>query len=374
MTPALRNFIFAGLFLFLLIILIGVQKKSRASRAQAKAALEQLHEDPASSPVAPSLHREEGARSSQAVHAPRASRDAPCVEELPLSSLTQAGRDEEPSKKSHKPWSIQHQPLEGERELRDLTPLLFQVYGPHLPIVERIRYSSRVDWIKDRPAWVVDYAAHFGTSKHFISRSLTRKRNYTHDQIAEGEKFTVLNPQKDFEFALVVSLQEGKMRFYYFDLAKQRYVLLKHYLVYLGQIDPLSSSGSKTPLGKYLLGSRIASYRPGLFDYYKGSKVEMISVFGSRWIPFQEELARCSADAKGYGIHGVPWKAKGDGTWYEDDEQLGKYQSDGCIRMCSEDVEELFSIIITRRATIEIVKDFSHAADHYPEMEPEILE
>ena len=33
----------------------------------------------------------------------------------------------------------------------------------------------------------------------------------------------------------------------------------------------------------------------------------MIRVFGTRWIPFEEELDDTTASAKGLGIHGVPW-------------------------------------------------------------------
>ncbi|MBS0654779.1 MAG: L,D-transpeptidase, partial [Verrucomicrobia bacterium] len=37
---------------------------------------------------------------------------------------------------------------------------------------------------------------------------------------------------------------------------------------------------------------------------------------------------------------------------------LGKYESDGCIRMQTKDVEELFAIVSTRETIVEIVPAF----------------
>ncbi len=45
----------------------------------------------------------------------------------------------------------------------------------------------------------------------------------------------------------------------------------------------------------------------------------------------------------------------------EDKSSLGKFQSDGCIRMATDDMEELFALVITKPTTIEIVKDFRQA-------------
>ena len=55
---------------------------------------------------------------------------------------------------------------------------LFRTKGEKLPIVETVSYTSRVDWLKGRPAWIADYAAHFATSRHFIARSLNGKADY----------------------------------------------------------------------------------------------------------------------------------------------------------------------------------------------------
>ena len=49
------------------------------------------------------------------------------------------------------------------------------------------------------------------------------------------------------------------------------------------------------------------------------------------------------------------------GELVETSESLGKYESDGCIRFATQDIEELFAIIITRPTTIELVKDFYEA-------------
>jgi hypothetical protein len=95
---------------------------------------------------------------------------------------------------------------------------------------------------------------------------------------------------------------------------------------------------------------------------YNGQQVELIRVFGTRWIPFAQELENCTEPAKGYGIHGMPWgEDPATNTLIENASSLGQYQSDGCIRMRQVDVEELYSIIVTRPTTIEIVKDFYDA-------------
>jgi lipoprotein-anchoring transpeptidase ErfK/SrfK len=40
---------------------------------------------------------------------------------------------------------------------------------------------------------------------------------------------------------------------------------------------------------------------------------------------------------------------------------IGAYDSDGCIRLSSADIEELFSIVLTKPTFVEIVKDFHEA-------------
>ncbi len=88
----------------------------------------------------------------------------------------------------------------------------------------------------------------------------------------------------------------------------------------------------------------------------------MIRIFGSRWIPFDKEVSDCTAPAKGLGLHGVPWVFNPKNSQLEQDvSSIGKHESDGCIRLSTQDVEELFSIIITKKTTVELVNDFFDA-------------
>ena len=78
----------------------------------------------------------------------------------------------------------------------------------------------------------------------------------------------------------------------------------------------------------------------------------------TRWIPFSEEVENCTDSAKGYGIHGLPFIYNNEKEKYEEDLScLGQYSSDGCIRLCEKDINELFSIIITHPTLIEITKE-----------------
>lgn len=238
----------------------------------------------------------------------------------------------------------------------------FNKNGVKFPIVETITYKSRVPWQKGRPAWLSDYASHYATSRHFIARSLNGKPDYFKQDISEGDRFNVLRPDKNIEFYLLIDITRNKMWFYYLDLDQNERVLVKTYTVGLGRIDPSSASGLLTPLGKYTLGDKIAIYKPKAMGMYNGQKIEMLRVFGTRWIPFDKELANNTASAKGLGIHGVPWVADGSGQLAEDTTSLGKHESDGCVRLSTRDVEELFAIIITKPTTIELVKDFYEAS------------
>ncbi|MES2122498.1 MAG: L,D-transpeptidase [Chlamydiota bacterium] len=239
---------------------------------------------------------------------------------------------------------------------------LFSTSSSRLPIVETISYSSTVSWLKGRPAWVSDYAVHYGTSRHFIARSLNGRPDYFSQKVSEGSPFNVFRKDKKIEFFLLVDLSRCKMGFYYIDLDTNERVLLKTYKVGLGRLDSSSPSGSLTPLGRYALGDRVAIYQPGSTGYYQDQKVEMNKVFGTRWIPFGKELDRTTAPAKGYGLQGAPWSLDAaSAKLVENRETIGAYDSDGCIRMSSEDIEELFSIVITKPTMIEIVKDFHEA-------------
>jgi hypothetical protein len=239
---------------------------------------------------------------------------------------------------------------------------LFTLGSSKFPIVETVTYSSSVPWLKGRPAWLVDYASHYNTSRHFIARSLNGKLDYFSQKISEGNRFNVFRTDKRIQFYLLVDVSRCKMGFYYVDLDTNERILIKTYSVGLGKPVEHSSSGTLTPLGRYSLGSHVAVYTPGIEGFYHDQKVEMIRVFGTRWIPFDQEIERASASAKGYGLQGAPFVFDQKAAKYVEQRQcIGAYDSDGCIRLSSEDIEELFSIVISKPAFIEIVKDFHEA-------------
>ena len=226
-----------------------------------------------------------------------------------------------------------------------------------LPIVETITYTSRVPWLKGRPAWIADYATQYQTSRHFIARSLNGKPDYMTQNITPGDKFNVFRTDKQIQFYLMVDLSTCTMDFYYLDLDANERVFLKTYVIGVGRIDPASPSGSLTPIGKYMLGSKIAVYKPGVESFFQSRKTQMIEVFGTRWLPFETELENCSDSAKGYGIHGVPCKFdEVRNLLIEEENGVGCYNSDGCLRLRMCDIEELFSIVVTKPTIVEIVK------------------
>ena len=233
---------------------------------------------------------------------------------------------------------------------------LFALDSSALPIVETISFTSRVPWLKDRPAWIADYASHYQTSRHFIARSLNQKSDYLTQKVHPGDRFNVLRKDKEIKFHLLVDLSRCRMWFYALDNNEK--ILLKTYRVGLGKKEGSSASGSTTPVGKYELGDKIAIYKPGVSGFFQDQKIEMMRIFGTRWLPFEKEVEGCSMPAKGFGIHGLPWIEGSDGQLVEDRSKLGKSDSDGCIRMASEDIEEIFAIVITKPTTVEIVKEF----------------
>jgi len=235
--------------------------------------------------------------------------------------------------------------------------------GPHkLPIVETITYTSNVPWLKGRPAWLADYSNYYNTSCHFIARSLNKKLDYFSQKVFPGSKFNVFSKDKKIQFYLLLDLSRRKMGLYYIDLDTNERVLLKTYLVGAGKLDEKRLSGSLTPLGKFSLANKIAVYKPGDIGFFQEKRVEMIQVFGTRWIPFKEELEGTTGRAKGFGIHGAPWlKDKETEGYLENRDCIGKYDSGGCIRLLQEDVEELASIVMTKPAVIEIVRNFRTA-------------
>lgn len=239
---------------------------------------------------------------------------------------------------------------------------LFKKGGSPFKFIETITYKSRVPWQKGRPAWLSDYASYYETSRHFIARSLNGKSDYFKQDINEGDRFNAFKKEVKLKFYLLVDASVCKMGLYALDETHNEVTLIKTYSVCLGRPDSGKISGLLTPLGRYSLGSRIAIYKPKVMSYHNGKKIEMVRVFGSRWIPFDKEIADASAPAKGFGIHGVPWTETGKGELSQDKSSLGKYESDGCIRLSTEDMEELFAIIITKPAEIEIVRHFNEAS------------
>ena len=239
---------------------------------------------------------------------------------------------------------------------------LFNVGMPKLPIVETVTYSSRVPWKRGAAAWVVDYANHYKTSRHFIARSLNKKIDYDTQDVTNGDKFNVFRNDKDINFHLVVDITKSKLWFYYHEKGSDEKVLLKTYPVGLGKEETTKASGILTPLGTYGFGDKIAVYRTGHKGIYNGERIEMMTVFGSRWIPFEEEVAGCTEPSKGYGIHGAPWAWNAKTRRMEENRNsIGEYDSDGCIRLRAEDIEEIFAIVITKPTYIHLVKDFSDA-------------
>lgn len=239
---------------------------------------------------------------------------------------------------------------------------LFNTKGVKLPIVDTVTYNSRVEWLKGRPAWIADYAVHFSTSRHFIARSLNGKPDYFSQKVSTGNKFNVFRTDKDIQFYLLIDISRCKLGLYYFDKGTNERVLLKTYAVGLGRKDTNSPSGCATPLGLYSLGSKIAVYQPGTMGAFGNKKVEMVQLFGTRWIPFDQEIEKCTSPSKGLGLHGIPLQPQSDGSGFiENRAFLNTYDGNGNIRLASEDIEEIFSIVITKPSFILLVKDFHEA-------------
>ena len=239
---------------------------------------------------------------------------------------------------------------------------LFTTGKQKLPIVETIKYQSRVSWLNGRPAWITDYATHYSTSRHFIARSLNGNLDYFTQKVSTGDHFNVFKIDKTIHFHLLLDLSRCKMWFYYHDVDTNERVLIKTYKVGLGRFDTNAESGILTPKGKFTLGQKVAIYKPGVMGYFHEEEAEMVQAFGTRWIPFYEELSGEGRSASGYGIHGAPWIYDAETKTYKENlETIGQYDSDGCIRLGQEDMEELFSIVLTKPTMLHIVTDFREA-------------
>lgn len=231
---------------------------------------------------------------------------------------------------------------------------LFAFDSSKLPVVKTMTYTSRVPWLSGRPAWIADYAAHFKTTRHFIARSLNKNLDYFTQKVSHGDRFNVL--KESVTFHLLIDISRLKMWFYGVD--NNKYYLLKIYNVGLGRKDSSKESKCLTPKGKFSLGSKVAIYKSGVLGYFQDRQIEMVKIFGTRWIPFKKEIEKCSDRAKGYGLHGAPFVLDSKtNNLKEDRGKVGKYDSDGCIRLYKEAIEELFAIVISRSTIIELVDD-----------------
>lgn len=252
--------------------------------------------------------------------------------------------------------SAEEQPAQVEQ--KDQIRRFFSKGMDKFPFIKTIQYTSRVDWLKGRPAWLGDFARQYNTSKHFIARSLNGRNDYISQQVSPGDQFNVFDPECNISFHLLVNLSTCTLDFSFIDENTGKVEFIKRYQVGVGREDSFSPSGSLTPMGKYKLGEKIAVYKEGTESYYQKKKTHMIEVFGTRWIPFAEEVEGCTDSAKGYGLHGVPFVYNQEKECYEEDiDRLGKRTSDGCVHLAQADIQELFAIVITKPTYIEIVKD-----------------
>ncbi|HXF29488.1 MAG TPA: L,D-transpeptidase [Chlamydiales bacterium] len=259
------------------------------------------------------------------------------------------------------PQPLKRLPADSSLPEVDNTHLLFQKNSP-FSFVETLRYKSRVAWKQGKAAWLVDYAMHYQTPVDFIARSINGRPEYTVPQISEGQTFNVLKRESDVSFSLVLDLGRCRMWLYAVDPETESATLIKTYHVGLGRLDQTKTSGSLTPLGTYKIGGRVAVFKPKMMGMHRMKKVELIRVFGTRWIPFESEIGNCTEPAKGYGIHGIPWAFnEAKNVLHDDDSSIGGYESDGCVRLKTKDMEELYSIISTRGAMIQIVRDVQQA-------------
>ena len=206
------------------------------------------------------------------------------------------------------------QPVQDEvaEEEMDQVWRLFTKGKQKLPVVETVRYKSRVSWLKGRPAWITDYAAHFSTSRHFIARSLNGKKDYYTQKISPGDQFNIL--KKDVNFYLVVDLSRCKLWFYVLDGATNERHLLKTYKVGLGRFDEDSYSGLLTPKGKFSLGDKVAIYKTGMSGYFQDDEVEMVRVLeqdGSHFWKSSVERETALVDMVSMVLHGyLMWEPK----------------------------------------------------------------
>ncbi len=248
-------------------------------------------------------------------------------------------------------------PIASEPAQMDQIERLFALDASKFPFVETVSYTTRVPWLNGRAAWIADYASHYETSRHFIARSLNRGPDYFSQKVSPGDRFNVFREGKKVEFLLLVNLTECRLSLYCIDASENERYLLKTYPVAVGKVDDSYESGFTTPTGKYSLGDKVAIYKPGTEGFFQDQKTEMIRVFGTRWMPFGQEIEGCSEPVKGLGLHGAPWvQDMATGQFVEDLSKLGKQSTDGCIHLAAKDIEEIFAIVLTKPTLVELTR------------------
>jgi LysM repeat protein len=104
---------------------------------------------------------------------------------------------------------------------------------------------------------------------------------------------------------------------------------------YLKQFPVGIGKNNKTPVGVFFVKDKLVNpvwYSPeGVFPFGHPK-----NVLGTRWIGFEEQEG-----LYGYGIHGTA-----------EPESIGKAESNGCIRLRNEDVEELFDFVETKTKVV----------------------
>ncbi len=253
-----------------------------------------------------------------------------------------------------------YQPVKGSKSgfvlpKIDRMSQLFTTGSNKFPIVETVSFSPKVSWLEGRLAWIADYASHFKTSRHFIARSLNGKADYFSQQVSHGSKFNVYSTNRPFDFHIAIDLSSCQMALYYHDNLTNERVMLKTYDVGIGRKESANFTESLTPKGVFKIGSKIAIYKPGVMGTFQDKKVEMIRIFGTRWLPFEPVDPSFSSPHRGLGIHGLPWQDSEDGENIQENlTSIGSYSSDGCIRLSKDDIEELFAVVITKNCYVHI--------------------
>ncbi|MCP5509165.1 MAG: L,D-transpeptidase [Chlamydiales bacterium] len=247
--------------------------------------------------------------------------------------------------------------MDAAKEMQiDRTNRLYAKGVKKLPFMETVTYTHHVPWLKGRSALINDYSRYYRTSSQFISRSLNNGQSEEiYGKVSQGDSFNVIDANKNIEFHLVVDLSSRYLHLYACDMDLQERYLLKIYKVGVGALDPLAESGCETPLGTYPLSNKVGIYKPGVISNVGGRVIELVQLYGTRHIPFGDKGRYCA-------LQGNPWVVDADtGELTEVRNFVGQYATEGNIRLHTEDMEELFSIVTSRPTNIQIVREFQEA-------------